>query len=317
MKIVFTAKISKAHQEDFRNQFPQHDFYFFSSTNDAVEEMIDGEVLVTYGEDLSEDTLLKCKKLKWIQVLTAGVDKMPLDYLSHSSIQVTNVKGIHKIPMAEYAFAAMLQMARNLNITYEKQQQGIWEWGIRVDELYGKTLGIIGVGAIGEEIARRAQVFGMKVIGVTRSGNTNPYCELMFRPDGLSQFLPECDYIIITVPSIPSTYHIIGREELQQMKESAVIINMARGSVIDEEALIDYLQKEKIKGAVLDVFAVEPLPSNSPLWKLKNCIITPHVSGRSLRYMQRALVVLRDNLIYFSENKPEQMKNQIDCTKGY
>ena len=284
---------------------------------DAAGEMTEGEVLVTYGEDLSEENLLKFKKLTWIQVLTAGVDKMPLDYLSRSPIQVTNVRGIHKIPMAEYAFAAMLQVARNLNLTYEKQQQGIWEWGIRVDELYGKTLGIIGVGAIGEEIARRAQVFGMKVLGVTRSGKENPYCELMFRSNALSQFLPECDYIIITVPSIPSTYHMIGSKELQQMKASAVLINMARGSVIDEGALIDHLQEEKIKGVVLDVFAEEPLPATSPLWKLKNCIITPHVSGRSLRYMQRALEIFRDNLVFFSDDKQEQMINRIDCTKGY
>lgn len=296
MKIVFTAKISERHQEVLRRQFDQVSFSFFASKEEAGVELESADVLVTYGEDLTEEHLKQYKNLKWIQVLTAGVDKMPLPYLVQSSILLTNVKGIHKVPMAEYAFAAMLQVARNLNEAFQKQQNKKWDPRLRVDELYDKTLGIIGVGAIGEEIARRAHVFGMKVVGVTRSGRENAYCEKMFTPNQLNQFLPLCDYVVVIVPSTKETLKLIGQKELDCMKSSAVLINIARGSVIDEEALVTHLKEGKIKGAVLDVFAEEPLSENSPLWELNNCIITPHVSGRSSRYMERALGVFRENL---------------------
>lgn len=317
MKIVFTAKISERHQEVLRRQFDQVSFSFFASKEEAGVELESADVLVTYGEDLTEEHLKKYKNLKWIQVLTAGVDKMPLPYLVQSSILLTNVKGIHKVPMAEYAFAAMLQVARNLNEAFQKQQKKKWDSRLRVDELYDKTLGIIGVGAIGEEIARRAHVFGMKVVGVTRSGRENAYCEKMFTPNQLNQFLPLCDYVVVIVPSTKETLKLIGQKELDCMKSSAVLINIARGSVIDEEALVTHLKEGKIKGAVLDVFAEEPLSENSPLWELNNCIITPHVSGRSSRYMERALGVFRENLEQYQTGNLTQLKNIVDCVKGY
>lgn len=317
MKIVFTAKISERHQEVLRRQFDQVSFSFFASKEEAGVELESADVLVTYGEDLTEEHLKQYKNLKWIQVLTAGVDKMPLPYLVQSSILLTNVKGIHKVPMAEYAFAAMLQVARNLNEAFQKQQKKKWDSRLRVDELYDKTLGIIGVGAIGEEIARRAHVFGMKVVGVTRSGRENAYCEKMFTPNQLNQFLPLCDYVVVIVPSTKETLKLIGQKELDCMKSSAVLINIARGSVIDEEALVTHLKEGKIKGAVLDVFAEEPLSENSPLWELNNCIITPHVSGRSSRYMERALGVFRENLEQYQTGNLTQLKNIVDCVKGY
>lgn len=317
MKIVFTAKISERHQENLRRQFAGHSFSFFASKEEAGVELESADVLVTYGEDLTEVHLKQYKNLKWIQVLTAGVDKMPLSYLVQSSIQLTNVKGIHKIPMAEYTFAAMLQMARNLNDTFQKQQSKKWDARLRVDELFDKTLGIVGVGAIGEEIARRANVFGMKVLGVTRSGRENLYCEKMFTPEQLNLFLPLCDYIVIIVPSTRDTFHLIGKDELNCMKPTAVFINIARGSVVDEEALVAHLKDGKIKGAVLDVFTEEPLPENSPFWELDNCIITPHVSGRSSRYIERALKVFRENLEIYQSGKQNQLNNIVDCVKGY
>ena len=317
MKIVFTAKISERHQEVLRSQFDQISFSFFASKEEAAVELELADVLVTYGEDLTEGHLKQYRNLKWIQVLTAGVDKMPLSYLDESSILLTNVKGIHKIPMAEYTFAALLQVARNLNETFQKQQRKTWDPRIRVDELHAKTLGIIGVGAIGEEIAKRAQVFGMKVLGVTRSGRENPYCEMMYKPEQLHQFLPLCDYIVTIVPSTRETYRLIGQNELACMKSTAVFINIARGSVVDEEALATHLKEGKIKGAVLDVFTEEPLSESSPLWELNNCIITPHVSGRSSRYIERALGVFRENLEHYHTGNLAQLKNIVDCIKGY
>lgn len=317
MNILFTAKISEQYQERFKTLFPQHTFRFFSSINEAVDEIEEAEVFVTYGEDLTERNFGLFKKLKWIQVLTAGVDKFPLDLLAKSPVILTNVRGIHKIPMAEYSFAAMLQYARSFSESYIKQREGKWDARMRVDELYGKTLGIIGVGAIGEEIALRARVFGMKVLGVTRSGKENPLCDEMYSTGHLHDFLPQCDYIVIVVPSTPDTYQMISEKEFSLMKANAVFINIARGSVVNEEALLSHLNEGKIKGAVLDVFAEEPLPEDSPFWKAKNCIITPHISGRSPHYMERALEIFQDNLTMFGAGNLDAVKNIIDYTKGY
>jgi len=317
MNIVFTAKISERHQKALQEQFPQVTFSFFASQKEAGASLNEADVLVTYGEDLTEEKLREYANLKWIQVVTAGVDKLPLPYLAESSILLTNVRGIHQIPMAEYTFAAMLQVARSLNEIYQNQLQKTWDARVRVDELYGKTLGIIGVGAIGGEIAKRAQLFGMNVLGVTRSGKEHPYCEKMFTPEQLDHFLPLCDYIVVVVPSTKETFRLIGEKELNLMKPTAVFINIARGTVVDEEALANHLKERKIKAAVLDVFTREPLAETSPLWELDNCIITPHVSGRSPRYMERALVVFRENLEQYLNGNEREMKNIVDCIKGY
>jgi phosphoglycerate dehydrogenase-like enzyme len=317
MKIVSTAKMSSRHQEKLSTAFPHHDFFFYASMQEAETDIKDAEVLVTYGEDVTSDNVEEMRNLKWIQVLSAGMDLMPLELLADRNILVTNARGIHKVPMAEYTLGVMLQVARKMNELYENQKDSKWDRSLRVEELYGKTLGIVGIGAIGEEIARRAQVFGMKVLGVSRSGTQKDGCDETYKQEELLNVLPRCDYIVVIVPLTEETYHLIGKKELEAMKESAVLINIARGAVIDEKALADHLQNEKIRMAILDVFSEEPLPASSPFWQLKNCLVTPHISGRSPLYMERALEIFYRNLAAYDKETKADMVNIIDGYRGY
>ncbi|CEH28924.1 hypothetical protein AM501_26945 [Aneurinibacillus migulanus] len=317
MKIVSTAKMSKRHQEKLEKAYPHHDFYFYDQMSEAETDVKDTHVLVTYGEDLTPDNMQDMQNLRWIQVLSAGMDMMPMSLLAERGILVTNASGIHKIPMAEYTFGVMLQVARKMNELYEKQCNNEWERSIRVEELYGKTLGIIGVGAIGEEIALRAQVFGMKVLGVSRSGKVKSGCDEMYSQQELLSVLPRCDYVVVIVPLTEETRGMIGQKELRVMKENAVLINIARGAIVDEQALLEHLRSKKLKMAVLDVFSEEPLPASSPFWQLENCLITPHISGRSPLYMERALEIFHHNLAAYNEGETKGMINVIDLRQGY
>lgn len=320
MNIVSTAKMSDKHQSKLMDSFPQHQFSFFNSMADTPAESLEkAQVLVTYGEDLTSEIVKKMSSLQWIQVLSAGLELMPFDALIERQVVVANARGIHQIPMAEYTMGMILQLARQGFEFYDLQKKSQWDRSLRVDEAYGKTLGILGIGAIGTEIAKRAKAFGMNVLGLRRSevsqNSTMEYVDEIVSLENKEKLFRESDYIVVLLPITAETTHFVGAEELSMMKSSAYLINIARGQVIDEEALLIALQDKKIAGAVLDVFKEEPLPSTHPFWQLKNLIITPHTSGRSPYYMQRALEIFRENLNRYPEVK--DMINVIKMEQGY
>ncbi|MBO8173397.1 MAG: D-2-hydroxyacid dehydrogenase [Bacillaceae bacterium] len=315
MHIVSSAKLSERHQRALTEAYPDHQFSFFESMEQAEPVLPEAEVLITYGEDLDDMIIEKCNRLKWIQVISAGIDKMPMQAIEKKGILVTNARGIHRIPMAEYTIGVMLQVARKMNLFYDHQKQGEWDRSIRVEELYGKTVGILGTGAIGQEIARRAQCFGMKTLGLSRSGKPVDGFDEVVTNDQLYQLLPRCDYVVCIVPLTPETQNWIGEEAFKHMKETAIFINIARGAVVDEPALIQAIENGEIRFAVLDVMSEEPLPASSPLWKMENVILTPHVSGRSPMYIQRALDIFRENLEVYPDR--QRMVNVIPEGKGY
>lgn len=320
MNIVSTAKMSDKHQSKLMDSFPQHQFSFFNGMADTpVESLEKAQVLVTYGEDLTSEIVKKMSSLQWIQVLSAGLELMPFDSLIERQVVMANARGIHQIPMAEYTMGMILQLARQGFEFYDLQKKSQWDRSLRVDEAYGKTLGILGIGAIGTEIAKRAKAFGMNVLGLRRSevsqNSTMEYVDEIVSLENKEKLFRESDYIVVLLPITAETTHFVGAEELSMMKSSAYLINIARGQVIDEEALLIALQDKKIAGAVLDVFKEEPLPSTHPFWQLKNLIITPHTSGRSPYYMQRALEIFHENLNKYPE--VEDMKNVIKMEQGY
>jgi phosphoglycerate dehydrogenase-like enzyme len=320
MNIVSIAKMSDKHQNKLMESFPQHQFSFFGGIEETPMTSLEkAEILVTYGEDLTPDVVEKMPSLQWVQVLSAGLELMPFDILIARQIVVTNAKGIHRIPMAEYTIGAILQLARKGYDFYDLQKENHWDRSIRVDEVYGKTLGILGVGAIGTEIAKRAKAFGMKVLGLRRSevsqDSTMEYVDELISLENKEKLFRESDYIVVLLPVTAETTHFVGAEELSMMKSSAYLINIARGQIVDEEALLIALQDKKIAGAVLDVFKEEPLPSTHPFWKTENLIITPHSSGRSPYYMQRALEIFHENLNKYP--RVEDMKNVIKMEQGY
>lgn len=275
-------------------------------------------------------------RLRWVQCHLAGVDSI----LSHplfasEEILLTTTSGIHASTMAEYTLTMMFAFARKLPLMLRLQSSSQWPENrhelLLPRQLRGSTLGIVGYGSIGRATARLANAVGMDVLATKRNvkhpeehlsyqldevGDPEAeYVHRLYPPEALKSMLAECDFVQVAVPSIPSNRGLIAMEEFDVMQRTAVIINVARGEVIDEADLIDALQSGKIGGAALDVFEVEPLPITSPLWGMENVIISPHISGNSEDYNEKAAGVLEANLRRYLDD--EELVNRVDWKRGY
>jgi phosphoglycerate dehydrogenase-like enzyme len=298
--------------DELRNKV---DFLWFKHTDEAREFLPEADVLVTAGR-LDSSIPTSTPKLRWVQTLSAGVDKLPLQAFAQRSIVVTNAKGVHTIQMSEFTISLMLQWVRKTNTFLHNQQRKIWNQQIPVGELHGKSIGIIGAGAIGEAVARKCQAFDMKVIGYNRNGAAPAHFDEIYTgEDGLVTLLQKSDFVVLLLPSTSKTRHFIKKEHLQQMKCSAFLINLARGDVIQEAELIDALEQGHFAGAALDVFDQEPLPEASPLWTMDNVIITPHIAGSSEHYVERAAPIFYHNIKQFLEGQP--LMNLVNLQEGY
>ncbi|MFN7252891.1 MAG: D-2-hydroxyacid dehydrogenase [Anaerobacillus sp.] len=316
MKIVASTKLKSELKEKLIANYPELKFYFFKNMAEAIDDLLDADVFITYGEDLTEEIIMKVKKLKWIMVFSAGVEKLPFRAIKQKGILVTNARGIHKIPMAEYTMAMILQVARQAKQLISNEQKHVWDRSVPMTELSGKTLGVLGAGAIGTQIAKYAQVFNMKTIGLNRSGRSVEAFDEMVTVNELGYLLEKSDFVVSVLPSTPKTDRMINREVLQQMKASAVFINIGRGQNVVEVDLISALEEGEIAHAVLDVFEKEPLPAGHPFWEMENVTVTPHLSGISNQYLPRAIEIFENNLKEFLSGKKEFI-NVIDLDHGY
>jgi len=283
-------------------------------------ELPDTDIFVGYS--LRPEQLKRAKKLKWIHSTAAGVAQLAYPELRESGILVTNPRGVFSVPMAEHTMGLLIAMARNFpdSVRYQDKstwgQQQLWDKPQQLTELSGKTLLIVGYGSIGEELAKRARAFGMRVWGVTRSGEGDrSFAERILRSASLHEGLAEADYVVIAAPETAETKHLIGTAEISHMKRGARLINVGRGSLLDEEALIAALENGGLGGAAVDVTGVEPLPGNSPLWHAPNLIITPHTSAVSDRLWLRETELLVDLLERWFGGR--EMKNVVDLARGY
>lgn len=275
-------------------------------------------------------------RLRWVQLHQAGIDSIldqPL--YTNSDVIFTTSSGIHAIPMAEYVMGQVLAFAHHFMEMMEDKANATWpqhRWKRYVpQELYGATIGIIGYGSIGRQVARLAQAFGMQVLALKRDvrhpakeyaytipGVGDPEGDIpdrIYPPEALHSFLGECNFVVVTAPLTQSTRHLIDADAIRAMRPDAVLINVARGGLIDETALIDALSSKLIRGAALDVFSEEPLPADSPLWKLPNVILSPHVSGFTPLYDERATDLFAENLRRFIAG--ETLLNVVDRTRHY
>jgi D-2-hydroxyacid dehydrogenase (NADP+) len=262
------------------------------------------------------------KKLKWIHSTAAGVAQLMYPELRDSGIMVTNPSGIFSVPMSEHTMGLLLALSRNFPDSVRQQeravwsQQEIWDKPQHLSELNGKVLLIVGYGSIGREVAKRAKAFEMKVWGVTRSGTgEQAHVEKIFPAAQLQDALPAADYVLICAPETAETKHLIGAAEIAKMKRGARLINIGRGSLLDEAALVRALKSGALGGAALDVAATEPLPAESPLWKAPNLFITPHTSGVSDRLWNRQTEILIALLERWFDGR--EMFNQVDFARGY
>jgi len=259
----------------------------------------------------------KLPNLKWAQLASAGVDRvLKSDEVMRGDVVLTNASGVHAIPISEHILSLMFSFARNLPGYARSQIAGKWERQAQITELEGTTVGLIGVGKIGEKTAEKAKALNMKVLGVRRNPErSSPYVDRMYGPEGLHEVLAQSDWVVVTAAGTPETDGLIDASELAVMKRSAIVINIARGSLIHEKALIQALQEERIAGAGLDVFETEPLPEDSPLWRMPNVIITPHVAGGTPFYIDRLMDIFVENLKRYQAGEP--LINVVDKHLGY
>ncbi len=247
--------------------------------------------------------VLEASPPSWLQTASTGVDHAFYADLIASGATLTNAPGVHDGPIAEYVFAHILSHAKVVPAHRANQAAHRWQ-PLESTEIAGQTLGIVGYGAIGAAIAKRARAFGMTTIGTKRRAPNDPNLTAHLSPDRLSELLAVSDYVVLCCPLTDATLHLINASTLAEMKSTAMLINVARGRVVDHDALIDALQSGQIALAVLDVAPYEPLVDDSPLWDLPNCIITPHDSCHVDASYQRTTDFFIENLTRLSNGDP-------------
>jgi phosphoglycerate dehydrogenase-like enzyme len=293
---------------------PDLTFTICNSADELLKEIPQAEVLITMP--FTEELLAAAPKLKWVQCLRAGVDDYPFAAMKKRGIFLTNGKGIHRNHMAEYAIAMMILFARNLHVFQRQQGDSNWRRNVPQDEIFGKTVGILGFGAIGDTLASRSKAMGMRVLALKRKPIQTSNVDQWYTPDQTNEFLSQADYLVNLLPNTPATHHALNADSFIAMKNSAVLISIGRGKTVDEQALIKALQTGQISGLAADVFEIEPLPAESPLWHMENVVLTPHICGESIHYLEKSIKILEENFARFQAN-PETLINQINLNTGY
>lgn len=244
--------------------------------------------------------------VKWIHTLAAGVESLPFDLLRHGDILITNSRGLYADALGEFAIAAMLWFAKDLRRMIRNQDARRWE-PYDVQRLEGQTVGIIGYGGIGHAVGRRASALGMRVLTTRRRRELGD--------PTIEEVIAESHYLVMSAPLTPSTYRLLSSERLALMKPEAVLINIGRARTVDEGALVDALRNHRIRGAALDVFEVEPLPAEHPLWQLDNVLISPHTADHTEDAHVRAMNFFIENLRRFRAG--ESLENVVDKAEQY
>ncbi|HEX2152333.1 MAG TPA: D-2-hydroxyacid dehydrogenase [Stellaceae bacterium] len=283
---------------------------------EALENRLpEADVLVISG--LWHDALLeRAPGLRYIQSIGAGTDQFPRDELARRGIRLASARGVNARAVAEHAMSLILALSRRLPEARDNQARRIWRGMIgdlarREDELGGKTLLVVGLGDIGGRLARLAKAFDMRVVGLRRDPAAGAGAADAVHPmAGLGSLLPEADFVALTCPLTPETEKLIDAAALGRMKRSAYLVNVARGRVVNEPALVEALSIGRIAGAALDVTAEEPLPPASPLWGMEHVLITPHTAGETRRYEDNVIEILRENLDRLWRGETE-LRNQI------
>lgn len=306
--------------EAIRTRWPQMRVLHLPNYDRLPPELPDTDIFVGYS--LRPDQLKAGKKLKWIHSTAAGVAQLMYPELRDSGILVTNPSGIFSVPMGEHTMGLLLALARNFPDSVRQQdlarwsQQELWDKPQHLTELNRQVLLIVGYGSIGQEVAKRAKAFDMRVWGVTRSGKGDlAHVEKIVAAADLLAALPQADYVVIAAPETAEAKHLIGAEQIAKMKRGARLINVSRGSLLDEDALIHALESGVLGGAALDVAQEEPLPPESPLWNAPNLMITPHTSAVSDRLWDRQTALLMELLERWFDGR--ELFNRVDFARGY
>ena len=308
-----SPKINLRDVSDFADAEKRGDF---SSREQFDAHLAEAEII--YGARPPKNVIARAPKLKWIQTTDAGVDSFLDSDIIESSVIVTNTSGgMHAISIAECVLEMMLMFVKKMPLCFQLKQERQWKM-FNLTVLHSKTVGIVGLGSIGRQVARLSKAFGMRVLATrrsTRSATRTRSVDMLFSQDQLPQLLSDSDFVVLALPLTPETNKLIGQEELRTMKPTAYLINVARGSIVDEAALTRALEENWIAGAGLDVFVTEPLPVESRLWELPNVIFSPHVAAEIVDYDLQATRLFADNLRRYLSGK--RLRNVVDKKRGY
>ena len=257
------------------------------------------------------------RRARWIHSLWTGVDNVLCSEVLASPLPLTNGRGVFRRPLAEWTIGAMLYFAYNMRRMIRQQQAGVWE-AFTTEEIQGKTLGIVGYGGIGSTAAELARPFGMRIVALRRRPEMflqNGLVDQSFAPSEINQLMAASDYVLLATPLTEETRGMIGAPQIAAMKPTGVLINVGRGAVVDEPALINALEAGTIRGAALDVFAVEPLPAGHPFYRLENVLLSPHTADHVQDFIHLAVESFLENLRRFQANEP--LLNLVDKHAGY
>ncbi|TYT60419.1 D-2-hydroxyacid dehydrogenase [Natrialba swarupiae] len=311
--VVLHRLIHRADPEDLADEIekrlPNATIHTATSAAESAEYIQTADIAV--GAFLTEQLLSNAEQLSWFQTVSAGVDHLPYEEIDERSIHLTSASGVHAEPVAEQAIAYMLAFERDLPRALEQKNRREfrpWVGG----ELHGKTLGVVGLGSIGTRVAELGDAFGMEILGTKRDPSTAPsVVETVYGPSSTEQLCAQSDYVVLTCPLTERTRGLIDERKFGSMASDSVLINLARGGVVDEEALITALQRGEIAGAALDVFTTEPLPENSPLWNLSNVLLTPHIGGSTPKYWERCADIFVENYEHYVNEDYGSMTNRM------
>lgn len=279
--------------------------------DEAAREIADATILMSFGNQLPRGIFQQAKRLRWVHSFGTGVDGIIDQPELKPEIIVTATRGIHGAPMSELALLLMLSLMRDFPRTIRAQSDQHWDrW--RVGLLQGKTVGILGLGGIAEDLAPRCKAFGMQVVGLSRTHRPVPGFDKIVARDKLAQAVAELDFLVLLIPHSAETHHIIDATIFAAMKPTGFLVNIARGGVVDEDALMDALRNGQIAGAAIDVMQTEPLPAGHPLWSTPNLIITPHLGGYYQGYIEDSIEQICLNITKFLEGSTEAMTNRVE-----
>ena len=311
MKILLGAPLATDLLAELQATHPDAECIIAATPEQVLAELPGSDIVFSRG--FTDKMMAAADSIKFLQIPYAGMDRLPLAELDSRGVKLANAR-IHGETIAELVMGMMLSLSRSFVEIHDNQRKHQW---VRMPQklLMDSTLALIGVGTIGNEIAKRAQAFGMKTLGFTRSGRSTGYLDEAYTTSDLMQHIGKADYVVVACPLTPETLKLVNAQVFAAMKPTSYILNIGRGPIIDETAMIEALNSNQIAGAGLDVFEVEPLPETSPLWDMPNVLCFPHLAGNHEGSEQRAGRIFVDNVLRFVEGKP--LRCEVDLKLGY
>lgn len=316
MKIVSLNRLKEI-EDELRAKFPSETFKFY----DKVESVSIGDrktldILIGYNGKIDKSFIEECENLKWIGWFATGVNNLPLDYINDKKIILTNGRGIQAKQLSEFIIAFILDDYKKMRTSYKNQVAKKYDRSLIGKRVKGEKLLFLGTGAIAQKTAYLAQAFGMKVIGISKFGKEKEHFDEIFSLDKLDKVIDDADIIVNSLPETKETIHLLQRGDFEKMKDDALFINIGRGTIVDEQVMVNVLKDKLIRHAYLDVFENEPLNSDNSLYELNNVTITAHITGNDKNINREATNIFERNLEYFLNNK-DVIENKVDPNKGY